>query len=217
LRKKEKVLVFCAHSDDQAIGAGGTLSKYAAEGKEITIVVFSFGEQSGPVMLLRRRFSASLRVKESQKAAKILGAKKTIFFGLKEGHFEEEFERKGLGRTVQKLISKQPSRIFTHAPDDLHPDHLAVHKIIMNAVDELHSTSEVYTFNIWSPLHPKNINQPRIYVDISHNFSQKMRALDCFQSQKLAFVLPFLMCIFFNFLDGLSNNCLFAERFYKVH
>jgi len=33
--KKETILVLAAHNDDQAIGAGGTLAKYAQEGKKV--------------------------------------------------------------------------------------------------------------------------------------------------------------------------------------
>ena len=43
-KRKEAVLFLCAHNDDQLIGAGGTIAKYAKEGKKIVTIVFSFGE-----------------------------------------------------------------------------------------------------------------------------------------------------------------------------
>lgn len=39
----ERILVIVAHSDDQMLGPGGTLVKYAKEGKEIHTVIFSYG------------------------------------------------------------------------------------------------------------------------------------------------------------------------------
>ena len=54
------------------------------------------------------------------------------FFGLKEGHFKDEFKEKKLKKKIKEFIKKKkPSKIFTHSKDDPHPDHKAVHNILM--------------------------------------------------------------------------------------
>ena len=40
-----KILVFCAHADDEVIGLGGTIRKFANAGAEIRLVHFSAGAE----------------------------------------------------------------------------------------------------------------------------------------------------------------------------
>ena len=42
------IMVFAAHPDDEVIGAGGTIAKYAREGRQVVSVIFSYGEGSDP-------------------------------------------------------------------------------------------------------------------------------------------------------------------------
>ena len=67
----ESILFLIAHNDDQLIGAGGTIAKYAKEGKKVVTIIFSFGESSNP--LEQDIFTRRTRVKESKQAAKVLG------------------------------------------------------------------------------------------------------------------------------------------------
>jgi LmbE family N-acetylglucosaminyl deacetylase len=48
MAKKGTVLVIVAHNDDHIIGAGGTLAKYAQEGKKVRTIIMSYGESSHP-------------------------------------------------------------------------------------------------------------------------------------------------------------------------
>ena len=42
---KRKILIFCAHPDDEAIALGGTIRKFADEGAEVTEVIFATGNE----------------------------------------------------------------------------------------------------------------------------------------------------------------------------
>lgn len=212
---KEKVMVFCAHSDDQIFGAGGTLAKYAKEGKEIFTVVFSFGEASH--LWLRRRVTIEMRVEESQKADKIIGGSGVFFLGLKEGKFAEEIERKDIKKQIKRLISKKkPTKIFTHSIDDPMPDHRAVHKCITSTLDEMGYKCDVYTFDIWNLFNVRERKNPKMYVDITDTFKTKLKALKCFKSQWHAMLSLLWSIYFWAYIYGQRNNCRFAERFYKA-
>ena len=41
--KKETIIIFGAHSDDEILAAGGTIKKYSLEGKKIISVTFHTG------------------------------------------------------------------------------------------------------------------------------------------------------------------------------
>ena len=74
------VWVICAHNDDQTIGAGGTLIKYAREGHDIVTVIFSHGETSIP--LQKSEITIQTRIQEAEESDKIMNGKRLIFLGL---------------------------------------------------------------------------------------------------------------------------------------
>lgn len=214
-KNRDTIICFCAHNDDQIIGAGGTLAKYSSQGKEVYTIIFSFGEASHPH--LRREVTVEMRVKESLKATKILGGKTNLYLGLKEGNFAEEFEKKNLMARLKKFLTeRKPSKIFTHSVDDPHPDHRAVYSIITQLLDQIKYKGSVYSFDIWNPINLGKRNLPRLIVDISDTFRKKVRAIEAHESQKLTrFSLLwnlYLKAIY----NGLNNNTKYAEVFYKI-
>ena len=46
MKHKKSIIVFCAHPDDEVIGPGGALLKFAKEGIDTYVVIFSGGEKS---------------------------------------------------------------------------------------------------------------------------------------------------------------------------
>lgn len=211
----KNIIVFCAHSDDQVYGAGGTIAKYAKEGKEISVIVFSFGESTHP--WLQRKYSATMRVKESQQAARLLGVKETIFLGLKEDKLEEEFDRKKLkGKIRNMIMEKLPYRVFIHSEYDPHPNHKSVYKIITSIISEMHYPCEIYSFDVWNIVDLGKHEKPKLYVDISDTFNLKIQALNLFRSQRLSLWTLIFGVYTQAFLNGLHNDCRFAERFYKL-
>ena len=66
---KDTIMVMCAHSDDQIIGPGGTLTKYAKQGKIIITVIFSYGELSMPH--IKKEIAIKTRVDEAKAAETI--------------------------------------------------------------------------------------------------------------------------------------------------
>jgi LmbE family N-acetylglucosaminyl deacetylase len=208
-------MVLCAHSDDQILGPGGTLAKYANEGKDIVIIVFSFGEKTHP--WLKKKHTIEMRVKESQEAAKVIGAKETMFFGLEEGKFAKQIEERDISEKTATLIKKyKPSKIFVHSMDDPHPDHRNVNKFVLGLCDEINYKGDVYVFDIWNPVNFKKGGHLKLVVDTTKTFKTKIKALKCFKSQWLARAL-LLWSVYFKALkNGFQNNCRYAEVFYKV-
>jgi LmbE family N-acetylglucosaminyl deacetylase len=213
-RHKEVILVFCAHSDDQVFGAGGTMAKYAKEGKEIHTVIFSFGESSHP--WLREEITVEMRMKESEEANKIIGGKDVKFLGLKEGKFAEEFKEKNMFGVIHQLIPEmEPDKIFTHSSNDPHPDHKAVNKIVLEVVKNLKCKCDVFVFDVWTPLKLRKRSAPRLYVDITDTFQAKLEALEQFRSQWVAITLLKWSVYTKAFMDGIHNDSKYAESFVK--
>jgi len=221
---KGSILVICAHSDDQIIGAGGAIAMYAKEGFKVHTIVLSFGEGVKPH--LRRDVISRTRVKEAQKADKIIGGSGVVFLGLKEFHFEDDFEKRGMAQNFIKIVEKlKPVKIFTHSSDDAHPDHRATLRLVLKAYKKVKLKSDLYTFEVWNLLNIKKRSKPKLVIDTSDTFKIKIKALKAFKSQiDLSnfynyFVLNnFLFFLIYarDTLNGIKHNIKYAEVFYKM-
>lgn len=214
-KRKETVLVLCAHSDDQVFGAGGTLAKYAREGKRVIIIVFSYGEKSH--IWLKKKVTVKMRVKESQEAGKIIGAEKTIFYGIEEGKFTEQINERQIGIQLKKIFARyKPVKIFTHSSDDPLSDHKELNRFVLQFCESIGYRGDVLSFDVWNPIKTKERDVPRIIVDISRTFRIKVRALRCFKSQWMS-MASLLWTVYYRAIkNGLSNHCRYAEAFYKI-
>lgn len=133
---KGNILVICAHSDDQVLGPGGTMAKYAREGYNIYTIICSYGEASHPHMKLG--YIAKTRVLESKAADEIVGGKGVVFLALKDGKLREDFIRKKMMSKFKRLIlNYAPCKIFTHSGEDILSDHRFVKEIVVGACESL--------------------------------------------------------------------------------
>ena len=205
--------MFCAHSDDQILGCGGSMAKYARKSHDIYTVIFSYGENSH--FWLKRDFSTKMRKKESEAADKIIKGRGVKFFDLKETKFDQDKEE--TKQKVKAIINNiDPVRIFLHSANDPHPDHNNVNKIVLEAIDSMNYKGDVYSFDVWNILSFKDTNNPRLVVNISDTLKMKSKALKCFKSQGLSLLLLLPFIYTKNFIDGFKNNMRFAEVFQKV-
>jgi len=216
-KKKETIVVFAAHSDDQIIPIGGTIAKYAKEGRGVITVIFT----QGGITTLRDHLYINIRKKEALKADKMIGVKKTIFLKIPETQLVKEAKNPKLMAKIKSIINKyKPDKIFTHTIYDIHHDHRAVHKIITKAVDEIKGKKySVYTFDVWDVAKTLNLlrkDTPKLLVDISETFEAKIKAINLFKSQRF-YTYRLLPYVYINAItNGKKNNCKYAEVFYKI-
>ena len=218
--KTETIVIFGAHPDDEAIGPGGTIAKFAQENKRVVVVLFTQGEGSHPFH--KKHIITTKRRKEATKCAELLGVAELHHWDYRDGKLTKDLQNPKVTQRIITLLQKErPTKIFTHARDDLlYPDHTAVHRAVINAVD-IYNTKyttqkvEVYTFNIWW-LTFRNRNTPQLCVDITRTFHIKQQALDVFQSQKVALIQLWPTVIIKAIIHGLQKKTRFAENFYKI-
>lgn len=209
----KNILAICAHNDDQIIGPGGTLIKYAAKGYRFKTVVFSYGEVSHPH--LKPEFITKKRIKESIASDKIMDGQGIIYLGAKEGNFlakKEEYEK----QIIELIKKEKPAMIFTHTDDDPHKDHKAVSKIMQELISKNIIKCDVYTFDVWNMLRWKRKSLPRLVVDISETFSKKIQAFHAHKTQKAA-IISLLWSIYLKAtIYGWKYGYKYAEVFYKI-
>ncbi|MBN2367987.1 PIG-L family deacetylase [Candidatus Woesearchaeota archaeon] len=213
----ETVLFICAHNDDQIVGAGGTIAKYAKEGKKIVTVIFSFGEFA--LFHLDEKVSKKTRVKESKRAAKLLGESELYYLGLKEGHFKEGIEEKDINSKIKAIIKRiKPSKVFSHSMDDPHPDHRDVYTFTAGLLEEINYKGDFYSFNVWNLfLNFRRRDLPKLVVDITDTFKIKVEAFRKHKSQQINAILPLMWNVYVQaVMHGFNNHVRYAEVFYKI-
>jgi LmbE family N-acetylglucosaminyl deacetylase len=220
MAKKETVLVIVAHNDDHIIAAGGTLAKYAKEDKKLRTIIFSYGEMSHPH--LKPELVKEQRYKESIASDDILGGSGVVYLGLDEGKFPEQYKKRKIQEKLAYIIRKEkPAKIFTLGPDDVHPDHNAVHRAVTELIEDGTITCDAYAFEVWYAVKLRRRDAPKLVVDVSDHYETKVKAMKAHKSQ-FQHVSQFMTILQFTtwlraLISGWHNNCKYAEVFYKLN
>src|SRR4051794_37120051 len=130
--KRFRLMCVLAHPDDESLGMGGALAKYAAEGVETYVVTATKGERgrSGSKEPL------TLEAVELRAAASVLGAREVSLLGYCDGELDQANPTEAIGRIVAQLRRVKPHVVLTFAPDGAygHPDHIAICQFTTAAV-----------------------------------------------------------------------------------
>lgn len=159
-----------AHPDDIEIFFYGTLAACRDRGDRITVVVATDGAAGGnnPGAELAAR-----RAREAEQGLAGLGT--PIMLDLPDGHLAEASE--AAARVQDVVAASQPDLVMTHAPEDYHPDHRALSRLVADAASFrcpilLADTLMGVGFT------------PQFYVDISAYGEEKQAAIMAHESQE---------------------------------
>jgi len=214
-KAKESILVICAHSDDQILGPGATIAKYAKEGKDVYTIILSYGTSALP--WLKENIAIKTRIKEAKCADKVIGGKGVQFFNLLEGKFIETLKETKADKELVKIFKKlKPSKIFIHSFEDPHPDHRAAYEIVQQLIKQTKLNPDIFLFDVWNPITLRKSHLPKMYVDVTDTFKLKLKALKCFPSQWSS-MLSLMWSVYTKALvHGFHIHKHFAERFFKI-
>ena len=134
-----KLMCILAHPDDESLGTGGILAKYAAEGVETYLVTATHGERGwmgdekddpGPEAMRR------LRTGELQAAAQVLGLREVYFLDYIDGELDQADPAEAIGKIVTQLRRVRPQVVVTFDPFGSygHPDHIAISQFTQAAI-----------------------------------------------------------------------------------
>jgi LmbE family N-acetylglucosaminyl deacetylase len=133
-----RLMAIFAHPDDETLGIGATLARYAAEGVETSLVCATRGERGwdGPpetnpgLQALGR-----LREAELQAAAEALGISRVFFLDAIDGELDQTDPIATTRRIAGIVRSVRPQVVITFAPDGDygHPDHIAISRMAVSA------------------------------------------------------------------------------------
>jgi LmbE family N-acetylglucosaminyl deacetylase len=220
------ILAIGAHPDDVELTCSGTLARYAEQRHTIFIAVFTsgnMGDLTVPPDELGR-----IRKTEAEASAAIIGARLLWPGVTDELVFPNEAQRRLM---IDLMRQADPDVIFTHSPNDYHPDHRYVSQLVFDSYfqkglphlpDQNHAACR---FALAPVYYLDNIGgiefTPTEYVDVTAVMETKRRMLECHQSQikpmrELAHADLLEMMEAQSRFRGLAAGCRFAEAFRKL-
>jgi LmbE family N-acetylglucosaminyl deacetylase len=181
-----------AHPDDAEFSSGGTISKFAKEGKRTIIIQVTSGNRGTADRSFTPETLIATREAEEQEAARRMGVSELVFLHEPDGALVPDLALRE--KIVRMIRTYKPDVIITHdpfRPYALHPDHraagMAAHDAVyptardflyypehLEAGLEPHKTAEIWYFGAESP---------DVFIDITDTFDTKIDALKAHKSQ----------------------------------
>ena len=220
------ILAIGAHPDDIEILCAGTLTLYAMQGHNVVMAPFTCGDM-GDLKIAPHELTR-IRRDESEAAAALIGAR-LLWPGVMDEHvFANEVQRRLM---IDLIREADPDVIFTHSPDDYHPDHRYVAQLVFDSYFQKglphipNQSRPACRFGGTQIYHMDTIAgigfHPTEYVDITSVIETKRRMLRIHQSQFASISelasrdIEQVMEIQARF-RGLAGDCAFAEAFRRL-
>ncbi len=177
-----RVLVIAPHNDDEILGCGGTMAKYAKKGDEVIVCEVTAGDLDDPIVQLQKS--------EAKMSHDLLCVAETVFMDLPVVGLKELTTRE-LNAQFLKLIQEiKPDVVFMPHKGDMHIDHRMVIEAAMVAMRPVScpNLKAIYAYETlseteWNIPCADNAFIPTVYSDITNEIDLKINAMKCHGSQ----------------------------------
>ncbi|KAF5064507.1 N-acetyl-alpha-D-glucosaminyl L-malate deacetylase 1 [anaerobic digester metagenome] len=185
MKTNKNILIIAPHPDDEVLGCGGIMAKYASSGNKVYVLIMTRGT---PKLYGHERIENVRR--EAKAAQKIIGVEETRFLDFPAPELDT-VSLAEMARAIEKvLIELQINILFLPHNGDIHNDHKVVFNAAMVAARPInnYTVKEIYCFETlseteWAHPFSNDVFIPNFFVDISAFFHAKIEAMKCFKSQ----------------------------------
>jgi LmbE family N-acetylglucosaminyl deacetylase len=134
-----RLMAILAHPDDESMGNGGTLARYAAEGVEVTLVTATRGQRGwlgDPAANPGMEALGREREAELHAAARALGLREAVLLDYVDGDLDRADAEQVICDLVAHIRRVRPQVVLTFGLDGAygHPDHMAISQLTTAAI-----------------------------------------------------------------------------------
>jgi LmbE family N-acetylglucosaminyl deacetylase len=196
------VLGVFAHPDDAEICAGGVLTKWAAAGRDVHLLILTNGDRGSQDPSQDRGELAATRVRETDETASVLGLTSVRVGSIPDSELENTEEvREGVVRRIREIraetmVACDPTAVFFEGPEATttyynHSDHRVAGWIALDSVFPGSGNPHFFTEQLGEGLAVQDVfdvwlgwtNEPNHQEDITGFFPMKVEALAKHESQ----------------------------------
>ena len=138
-----RLMAVLAHPDDESLGVGGILARYAREGVDVSVLTATRGQSGryhghppgdprhpGPAAL------AMVREAELRAAATVLGVRDVSLLDYYDQQLDRANASEAIGAIARHLRRVRPDVVVTFGPEGAygHPDHIAISQFTSAAI-----------------------------------------------------------------------------------
>jgi len=182
---KKKILIIAPHPDDEILGCGGIMKKFACVGDEVYVLVVTRGT---PKMYSDDRIDNVRR--EAIKAHQILGVSETRFFDFHAPELDIT-SNAAISIKISALLAEwQISDLYLPHRGDIHHDHGVVFNASLVAARPVgnYTVKNIYCYETlseteWAPPFGNDAFIPNHFINIEMEMESKLEAMQCFKSQ----------------------------------
>jgi LmbE family N-acetylglucosaminyl deacetylase len=198
-------LAIFAHPDDAEIAAGGTMARWAEDGRNVHLLVLTNGDRGSEDPKDDRAELARTRIKEQAEAGRVLGLASLEILETHDGELENTPSVRG--EVARRIRSLRPSIVLSCDPTAWffgnqyfnHSDHRAAGAVALDAVFPGAGNPHFFTELLAEGLEPWKVgeiwlswtNEPNHYNDITGYMERKLGALAEHASQVKGGMLGF--------------------------
>ncbi len=181
----KNVCIIAPHPDDEVLGCGGIMAKYASSGSKVYVLIMTRGTSK----LYGDEKIENVR-REAKEAQKIIGVTETRFLDFPAPELDT-ISVAEISRAIEKILKEwQINILFLPHNGDIHSDHSVVFKAAMVAARPIndYTVKEIYCFETlseteWAHPFSNDVFIPNFFVDTTDFFQTKIGAMKCFKSQ----------------------------------
>ena len=167
IKPSDKCLILAPHPDDESIGCGGFLIKYAVQCDIIILTDGSLGNiQYSP------EENIAVRTKELKKAMEYLGVNSYNCLNIPDKKIRSHL------KILKKINFKKYNYVFVPNRHESHIDHYCIYKKVKRLLN--FSKTKLVSYEVWATL-----PAPTNYVDISDIADKKRKLIDIYKSQTI--------------------------------
>jgi LmbE family N-acetylglucosaminyl deacetylase len=143
MNRGRRLMVIAAHPDDETLGFGGVLARYASDGADTSLVTATRGQggrfnghPAGSAEHPGREALARIREQELRAAARALGISRVCLLDYEDQHLDRADVGGVVAALVREIRQARPQVVLTFPPDGAygHPDHIAISQFASAAV-----------------------------------------------------------------------------------
>ena len=190
-RGPASILVVAAHPDDETLGAGGTVARFAGQGCEVWVCLLCDG-------VTNRHSEVNLQRECAERACTVLGAGHVVFCDLPDQRLDALALVDVITPIERCVADLQPEIVLTHFPGDVNQDHRIVFEATMVATRPTPETPvrtvmcfETASSTEWAAPFPASTFAPNVFVDITATLPRKLAAMKMYAGTHVSEVRPY--------------------------
>jgi LmbE family N-acetylglucosaminyl deacetylase len=216
--KPTRMVVIAPHPDDETLGAGGTIARFASEGTAVSVLIVS-----GHLPPLYSQEAFDITRREADEALRLLGVADVEFLEIPATKVHERPVAELNGAVSRFVRARDPELVLIPYPDR-HIDHRVIFDAAVVACRPVHAGAprvvlayETLSETHWNVPGVEPAFVPEVFVDISGHVDAKAKALQCYASQiNEAPSRSLDACRALSRFRGSQNGCDHAEAFKAV-